>query len=221
MKRSVLLLLPVCLLLLHCSPGRGEEIPLPEPNLKGQVSVEEAIYQRRSTRDYRKDSLTLGHLSQLLWSALGLTVDGVTGPTRAHPSAGGLYPLEIFAVVGKVESLKPGVYRYNPLNHSLLPLGEGDRREELRRAALGQRCISDAPLDLVLAAVFHRTTTKYGERGDRYVLMDLGASIENIFLEAESLGLGTVVVGAFHDEKVKAVLGIEEPPLAIMPVGRR
>lgn len=219
MKSTLLFLVPVAVLI--CSAADGDETPLPKPDLKGKVSVEEAIYQRRSIRGYGEGSLTLKEVSQLLWSALGLTVDGVTGPTRSHPSAGGLYPLEIFAVVGDVESLEPGIYRYDPIKHSVLPVVGGDRREELRWAALGQRCISEAPLDLIIAAVFERTTGKYGERGMRYVLMDLGASIENIFLQAQSLGLGTVVIGAFYDEKVKRVLGGEEDPLAIMPVGRR
>ena len=221
MKNSILALLPVSLLLC-CSPSSGEEISLPKPKLKGEVSLEEALYSRRCVRSYEEGPITLEQVSQLLWAACGLTIDALTGPTRAYPSAGGLYPLEVFAVVGEVESLKPGIYRYDPFGHRLLLLKEGDHREALRQAALGQSCISDAPLDLVLSAVYPRTTRKYGERGQRYVLMDLGGAAQNIFLQAESLGLGTVIIGAFFDEKVRKVLGTEEEaPLLIMPIGRK
>ncbi len=220
MKKGILLVTLVAFYL-SCSPSAGEEVLLPKPDLKGETSVEEAIYRRSSVRRYEKGPLSLKELSQLLWSAVGLTIDGVTGPSRAYPSAGGLYPLEIFAVAGDVESLKPGIYRYDPVGHSLVSHKEGDHREGLRSAALGQSSISGAALDLVLTAVYERTTGKYGKRGERYVLVDLGASIENIFLQAEAMGLGTVVIGAFHDDKVKSVLGAEEEPLAIMPVGRR
>ena len=206
----------------------GEEnasgiVMLPEPRYSGTVSVEEAVFGRRSMRRYKEEPLTLQEVSQLLWAAGGKTVDGVTGATRAYPSAGGLYPLEIYLVAGEVEGLADGIYRYQWRDHALSLVKEGDLRGELMRAALNQGAIGSAPVDLVFAAVYARTTGKYGERGAvRYVHMDVGAAVQTLFLQAEALGLGTVVMGAFEDEAVKGVLGVEdEEPLCIMPVGRR
>ncbi len=201
---------------------RLEHVILPEPEIKGDVSVEEAIFKRRSTRRYKQEPLTLHEVSQILWAAVGKTVDGVTGPTRAYPSAGASHPLEAYLVVGDVEGLASGVYRYNWQDHSLsLVIGE-DVRPELTDAALRQTMIRDAPASIVFTAIFTRTTLRYGPRGEvRYVPMDAGAAFQNVHLQAQALGLGTVIIGAFSDEGVKDVLNLEnEVPLGIMPVGR-
>lgn len=194
-------------------------IKLPEPRFKGPVSVEEALLKRRSVREYKDEPLTLAEVSQLLWAA-----QGVTDPRgfRTAPSAGALYPLELYLVVGRVEGLSVGVYRYVPDGHYLLRVADGDRREELAAAALGQAYVRDAPIDLVLSAVTERTTSRYGYRGVRYVHMEAGHVGQNVHLQAVSLGLGTVMIGAFTDEQVKQVVGLpkEEVPLYIMPVGR-
>ncbi|MGD2279441.1 MAG: SagB/ThcOx family dehydrogenase [Candidatus Omnitrophota bacterium] len=204
-----------------CS-ARAQNVKLPEPKRRGGISVEEAIMERTSVRDFRREALPLEDVSQLLWAAGGKTVDGVTGPTRAYPSAGASYPLEIYLVAGKVINLEPGVYRYNWKENSITLIRKGDLREDLAGAALGQRMISQAPVTIVIAAVFEKTTRRYGERGrTRYVSMDAGHLGQNVHLQAQSLGLGTVMVGAFSDKKVQKVLGVEgETPVYMMPVGR-
>jgi SagB-type dehydrogenase family enzyme len=195
---------------------QSSSVDLPSPKLSGDISVEEAISKRRSVRSYAERSLTLEQVSRLLWSAQGITDKR---GFRAAPSAGALYPLELFVVAGGVRGLEPGVYRYHPEEHRLSLRKKGDVRREL--GAFGQGWVAEAPAVIVFAGVYERTTGKYGERGVRYVHMEVGYAGENLFLQAEALGLGTVVVGAFHDNQVKKVLSLDEKeePLAIMPVG--
>jgi len=204
-------------------------ISLPAPRLASDCSVEQALRQRRSVRSYRAEPLTLSELGQLLWAAYGITKEMpqpafLRGGLRTAPSAGALYPLEIYAVVGNVTGLAPGIYRYQSAGHALERVASGDHREGLAHAAWDQSFIAKAPVALVYSAVFARTTGKYGERGRaRYVCMDLGHSAQNVYLQAEALGLGTCAVGAFNDEAVREVLGLkaEEEPLYIMPVGKK
>lgn len=193
-------------------------VKLPPPREESSMSVEAAIKGRRSERQFRKGALTLAELSQVLWAAQGST----GGTHRSVPSAGALYPLEIMAVVGEVEGLPAGVYRYHPGGHRLSLQVAGDKRRELASAAVEQRWIGEAQACLVIAAVYERTTSKYGERGHRYVHMEAGHAGQNVYLQAEALGLGTVMVGAFQDEQVRILLGLRrtERPLAIMPLGR-
>jgi len=200
----------------------GKKISLPSPKHKGNISVEEAIFKRRSIRHYKDGPLTLEEVSQLLWAAGGKTIDGITGATRAYPSAGGIYPLEIYLVAGDVEGLADGIYHYKWREHTIKLVKEGDLRRELMRAALGQRMVANAPVSLVFTAVYSRTTRRYGKRGEiRYVPMDMGGAGQNVHLQAEALGLGTVIIGSFRDGAVKEILGVEnEEPLYIMPVGR-
>lgn len=197
-----------------------ETIALPEPQHKGQTSVEEALSKRRSVRDYKDEPLTLAEVSQLLWAAQGITnPDGF----RTAPSAGALYPLELYVVAGNVKDIAAGVYKYRVGAHELAMVTPGDRRGELAAVALDQSCIKEAAIDFVFAGVYERTTRKYGERGIRYVYMEVGHAAQNVYLQAVSLGLGAVVVGAFEDDKIKKVVGMadDERPLYIMSVGKR
>jgi SagB-type dehydrogenase family enzyme len=196
----------------------GEKMKLPKPRSSGPTSVEEALLRRRSVREYGKDSLTLEEISQLLWAAQGVT-EKQGG--RTAPSAGALYPLEIYLLAGEVEGLKTGLYHYRPADHSVLLKTPEDLRRQITEASLNQDQILKAPATLIVAAVFRRTTQKYGERGVRYVLQEVGSVCQNVHLQAESLNLGTVWIGAFDDLKVREALGIAEEPLAIMPVGRK
>jgi SagB-type dehydrogenase family enzyme len=134
-----------------------------------------------------------------------------------------LYPLELYCIVGDISGLNPGVYHYRPAPHALVLRQSGDRRVELADAALGQDWIAVAPLVLAFAAVLQRTTRKYGERGVRYVHMEVGHAAQNVCLMANSLGLGSVTVGAFDDTAVQAVLQLpdSEAPLYLLPVGRQ
>ena len=203
-----------------------EEILLPYPELKGKMSVEEAISRRRSVRNYLDKPLSLRQLSQILWAAQGIT-DTERG-FRAAPSAGATYPLQIYVVIGSRciyinEScyLEAGVYKYIPNKHSLILIKRGDLRKNLASAALGQAWVSMAPINIVITANYERTTSAYGERGIRYVHIEVGHVGQNIYLQATSLGLGTVAVGAFHDDLVRKIISApnNESPLYIMPIG--
>lgn len=199
--------------------NNDEQIKLPPPKEKGEVSVEEAIARRSSVRSYTEEPLSLDQVSQLLWAAQGITHGG---RLRAAPSAGATYPLELFIVVGSVEGLDPGIYRYEVGNHSLQHYMQGDQRQKLASAALGQNFIAQAPVDIVMCAIYERTTDHYGQRGVRYVHIDTGHAAENLSLQAVALGLATVMVGAFHDDEVSSVLCLnnEMKPLYIIPVGK-
>jgi SagB-type dehydrogenase family enzyme len=198
----------------------GDRLKLPEPRYTSNTSVETALAQRRSVRAYSGENLTLDELSQLLWAA-----QGITEPWggRTAPSAGALYPLDLYVVIGTVTGLDTGIYRYRPANHELEKMKEGDVRAELADAALNQGFIGDAAIDLVFFGVFNRTTVKYREWGIRYVYMEAGHAAQNVYLQAESLDLGTVTIGAFDDSAVQQIVGVQEQgrPLYIMPVGRK
>jgi SagB-type dehydrogenase family enzyme len=195
--------------------GENMIIKLPAPATDSSFSVERAINERMSIRTYKDTPLTLKEVSQLLWAGQGIVASG----RRASPSAGATYPLEIFLAAGKVDGLKPGLYRYKNKEHSLELVKEGDLRPALSTAALGQDTVLKAPATIVVTAVFERTRARYGARTERYVHMEAGHVGENIMLQATALGLGTVPVGAFNDGEVKKLLGIEEAPLYLFPVG--
>jgi len=205
---------------------RVAEILLPLPRPKSGVVLEEALLNRRSVREWAPEPLELEDLSLLLWAAQGITE--FTGwYRRTAPSAGATYPLEVYVVVGEqgvrngTSYLEAGVYKYNPLRHSLTLVKGGDLRRELWEAALRQDWVRDAPASIVICAVYERTTRRYGERGYRYVHMEAGHAGQNIYLQAAALGLGTVAVGAFDDEAVARIVGAQrgETPLYIFPVG--
>ena len=195
-------------------------IKLPEPKYDSKVSIERALLERRSIRTYKDEPLKLSEVSQLLWAAQGIT--GSRG-FRTAPSAGALYPLEVYVVVGSVKDLADGVYKYKHYGHELVKISNCDKRIELYSAALRQSCIKNGAVVFVFSAVYERTTGKYGQRGIQYVHMEIGHAAQNIYLQATSLNLGTVFVGAFYDDQVKAVLNMpdREVPLCIMPVGRK
>lgn len=196
-----------------------ELINLPKVRHDGGITVEQALAKRRSVRHYRDAPLSLSEISQLLWSAQGITN---SRGFRTAPSAGALYPLEIYLVAGNVSTLSPGIYKYLALEHTLAKISPGDERTELSHAALNQSSVRNAPVVLVFCCIYERTTIKYGKRGIKYVHMEAGHAAQNVFLQAASLGLGAVVIGAFSDRKVKTVLNIkeDEAPLYIMPVGK-
>ncbi len=189
-----------------------ETIKLPKPKLKSNLSVEEAILKRRSVRGYSSRELTTKEIGQLLWASQGVTdVRGL----RAAPSAGALYPLEIYLLTGN------GVYRYVPEGHELQRKSTKDLKKGLARASWNQRFIEEAPLDIVICAVYERVTSRYGERGIRYTDIEVGHAAENIHLQAISLGLSSCPVGAFDDKAVSKILNLpgKEKPIYIIPVG--
>jgi SagB-type dehydrogenase family enzyme len=202
------------------SSGNDMIIPLPEPRKDSDVSIEQSLMERRSIRSYSGESLTLAEVAQILWAAQGITD---TGGHRTAPSAGALYPLEMYLVTGNVKGLTAGIYRYQPEKHQLNMLFNGDCRDELSVAALSQSSVAKGAMSIVFSAIYGRTTVKYGERGIRYVHIELGHAAQNLCLQAVAMGLGVVTVGAFDDERVAEILGMpdDETPLYIIPVGRK
>lgn len=194
-------------------------ITLPQPRLDGACSVEWALHARRSVREFRDVALTRAEVSQLLWAAQGITGGG---GLRTAPSAGALYPLELYLIVGSVQAIDAGIYRYAPETNQLGLIAAGDRRRDFAEAALDQEAVAQAAAVLAFTAVERRTTAKYGKRGVRYIHIEIGHAAQSVFLQAMALGLAAVVVGAFDDELLgqRLNLPVGELPLYLMPVGR-
>ena len=187
-------------------------INLPEPNKDSAISLEQAITKRRSRRKFILKALTHEQIGQLCWAAQGREAHS---RYRTVPSAGATYPLELLVVI------RDGLFQYLPAKHSLKKLTDRDLRAELTSAAWGQKFIADAPLTLVFTAQFGRTTGRYGQRGIRYVYMEAGHAAQNVHLQAEALGLGSVAVGAFDDTSISKVLSLPDnlEPLYMVIVG--
>ena len=208
-------------LLMTNAPGLGAEVvKLPPAATKGTMSVEEALKARRTVREFAARGLDLPQVSQLLWGADGLS--DLRGH-RTAASAGAIYPLEIYLVVGErgVAELPAGVYHYLVKEHALEAGVKGELRAAVARAALDQTWITHAPVLVVIAAEYRRCTARYGERGIMYTHMESGHVGANVFLQAEALGLGAGIVGAFEDKGLGQVLQLpqEQVPLLVMPVG--
>ncbi len=191
------------------------------PKTDGTVSVERAINQRRTIRSFSPETLDLNQLSQLLWSAQGIT--GNDGFKRAAPSAGALYPMDVYAVVGRssVAQIESGVYHYETNGHRLSYITNKDVRDSVAKASLSQMWMARAPLNIVITAEYSRITVKYKERGIRYAMIEAGHIAQNLFLQAEAMGLKAGIVGAFHDNELIEILKIPRThePLLIMPIG--
>lgn len=194
-------------------------IQMNEPRIKGSISVEEAIKRRRSRRTFTNDPILLTEISQLCWAAQGITEPSTK--FRSAPSAGALYPLEIFLAIGNSD-LESGIYQYSCKEHSLICIKKGDYRSQLSNASLDQECIQNAALNFVITAIYERSIMRYKSRGkERYVHMEAGHVAQNIYLQAESIGLGTVAIGAFYDNSVQEIISMpsEYIPIYILPVG--
>jgi len=191
-----------------------EEIKLPEFNIKG--CVEGALNKRKSIRKYKNECLTLKEISQILWSAYGINENG-----RTVPSAGGIYPLKIYILIGNCCEIDKGLYCYIPDSHSLIKILSGEFRKELSLAALSQKWIEEAPATLIICADYEKMERIYGKRGIMYTLIEVGHVGENVYIQCESLNLGTVGIGAFENEKVRKILKLDEEPVYLMPVGKR
>ncbi len=197
---------------IFCEGGKMEEIKLPEP-LKTNEKIEVCIEKRRSIRRFKKDTLSMQEISTLLWATQGITEK--KREFRTAPSAGATYPLEVYLLK------HDGFFRYIPSRHSLVKISDKDMRKELCKACLGQSYVEEAPIDIVITAIPERTTRYYGERGIRYVWIEVGHAAQNLHLEAVALGLGSVPIGAFHDEEIKNLMKLKENeiPCYVIPVG--
>ena len=216
MKPSIALACAAAVLLAAAPTNTAENAKtnaLPKPALKGDVSVEEALATRRSVRAYADRDLTEEHLGQLLWVAQGITAK--KRGRRTAPSAGALYPLEIYVFTGD------GLYHYSPEKHTLTLTKAGDQRTALTKAALGQPCVRNNAAVILIAADYARTARKYGNRAKQYVHVEVGCACQNVLLQAAALGIVGVPVGAFHDAEVKRIAALpdEQTPLILIPLG--
>jgi SagB-type dehydrogenase family enzyme len=185
---------------------------LPAPVTDGPVSLQRAIAQRRSRRAFRPDPLPLPTLGQLLWAGQGIT--GADG-RRAAPSAGALYPIELYAVTPSA------VLHYLPSGHRIEQRAAADLRPQLRTSAFGQEHVAAAPVVLVVAAQADRTRRKYGTRASAFVDLEAGHVAQNILLTATALGLAAVPVGSIDGARCVTTLGLppDESVLYLIPIG--
>lgn len=182
------------------SNSEQKEILLPQPQRKGETSLEETLQKRRSIREYKNEPLSLKDTAQILWASQGITEGN-------H----------------RVEGVAEGVYRYDPKDYKLVSIVGGDFNKTLAEVAANQVWIEKSAAILLISADFEKTTQKYGERGKQYVWMEAGHSAQNVYLQAISLELGTVSVGAFDEGRVQKILNLPENilPLIIMPIGKK
>ncbi len=204
-------------------PAELERYELEIPDRKGGLPLFDLLQRRRSVRSYINNAINGRILSQVIWASQGISLTNEYYQFRTAPSAGGLFPIETYCVINRVEDIKPGVYHYQVPNHSLVLLKEGNFGPALARAALGQKMLSEAAFNLVWSAMIERSKWKYEQRAYRYIYLDAGHIAQNTALAALSCGLGTCQVGAFFDNEVNDIIevdGIEEFALYMSAVGK-
>lgn len=218
------------ILLFSCSTSaqhessNGNEVSLPPIKAKSKGSITSAIYHRKATRTFKKESLTIEEISLCLWAGGGKTIDGVTGATRSYAAAGGIYPLEFYLIPENVKGLTKGIYKYQWKTHSLLKIKEGSFINHVADATYSMSFRSGSkPACIVITAIPSRTASKYGKRGEtHYVPMAVGGAGQTISLQAQEIGLGTYIIGAFEDRKIAEILVCRknEFPMYVMPLGK-
>ena len=198
---------------------RQLQVRLPSPRSEGILSLEGAISSRRSVRNYSSNPISLEQLSQILWAAQGITHNGL----RSSPSAGALYPMELYVIIRSngVENVVAGIYHYDNRNHTMTLVKQGDFSEDLQRATDDQESVGAAAVNIVITAIFERTTSKYGGRGIQYIFQESGHISQNMSLQACALGLASVAMGAFQEDAVVKVLGVagNERPIYVHAIG--
>jgi len=202
-------------------PG-APRIALPEPQLEGGSSAAETIAGRRSTRSYVATPMTRGELSRLLFLTTGISADRWGNARRTAPSSGALYPIETYAVVHNVEGLERGVYHYAPREHALELVRAADLRAKVVEQGIGQEFLGQCGAVLFLTQILQRMRPKYQDRSYRYGLLEAGHIGENAYLAATSMGLGACGIGAFMDDAINEMLGVdgvEEAALYMLAVG--
>lgn len=200
-----------------------EKVKLPEPDTTGGPPIWDCLKKRRSIRNYKDKPVSLKELSQILWGSYGVTAREWGYYLKTAPSAGALYPIEIYVASFNVEGLKKGIYHFNPLEMTLRGIFEGDFSKEITHACLGQDFILDSAFLLILTAVPSRTMGRYRERGVRYILMDLGCIIQNIYLSLTAMNMGGCIIGAFSDSAMNKLMNLnpeKELVLAVFSAGK-
>lgn len=198
-------------------------IILPPPDDRPGMTLEEAIQKRRSVRTYAGGSLALAELSRLLFFTGGINAERFGVKLRAAPSAGALYPIETYLAVHRVMDLRPGVYHYNVADHALALLRDADVRGDVVRQGLMQDFLGACNVVIYFTVILQRLRWRYQERSYRYALLEAGHLAQNLYLAATSLGMGVCAVGAFLDDEVNAMLGVDgehEAAVYMLSVGK-
>jgi SagB-type dehydrogenase family enzyme len=198
-------------------------IKLPAPEHEGGGALWGLLAGRRTRRTYKPKPLTLKELSQILWASNGKTKEGRETFLRSAPSAGALYPVELYVMANDVMGLNKGIYHFDVAGNRLSMIREGDYSEEAAQAALGQQMLAKSGAVVFMTAIVERAKWKYEARAYRYMYLDAGHIGQNMCLAAESLGLGICPIGAFYDDELNAILGVdgvEETVLYAMTIGR-
>jgi SagB-type dehydrogenase family enzyme len=204
-------------------PNAIKKISLPKPQFDESIKFWDVIKNRRSTRKFKKDNLPLEDLSLLLFGMSGLTRIFPEFAFRTTPSAGGLFPIEIYPIVFNTEGINPGVYHYDIREHSLELLKLGDFSMETTAGCLDQMMVANSNVTFILTAIIDRSKWKYLQRCYRYIYLDAGHIGQNMYLGAEALGLGACTIGAIYDDELNQLLGIDginETSLYVGVVGK-
>lgn len=194
-------------------------VNLPKPNLTSRMSLEAALKARRSRRDFTADDLNLKQVGQMLWAGQGVTADW---GGRAAPSAKSAYPLTLYLVAYKVVDLAPGVYQYLPGErealHQIQLIKPGDVHEALGEA-IGQNAAKNPPAIIIIAGDMEIMAKAFDSvRRDNNVYLEAGHAAQNLYLQAESLGLGMVTMAGFDGNKVRGILSIPEKDTIIYAI---
>jgi len=227
---SLIICIAVILVMSSCSstdgkagavsaPDESVTIIMPEPRFDSDVSLEESLLARRSTRNYSSEPLKLDEISQLLWAAQGITDDA---GHRTAPSAIALYPMTIYVVVGNVPEILPGIYTYDPKTQSITRTADGDFRNDLTDASMGQVSVRQGAASFVFTADYDIVMSRLGKKGEMFAQLEAGHAAQNLCLQAAALELGVVTMGAIDNDKVAEVLSLPDnlTPLYVIPAGR-
>lgn len=229
MMGRVVLLVGVCCVVMVSSmawagewgtslPAESSLVALPEPDKAGGKTLREVMATRRSVRHFTEEAVSLQELSQLLWAAQGVTNER---GWRTVPSAGAKRPIELYIVADRVEGLEPGLYHYRPDEHRLGLVRSLATSVELQATCRNQASVGRAAMNVVVVGVVWRVEEKYGpERSERYVVVEGGAVLEHLSLEAHALGLGSVIIGGFSDDEVQGYVNTDAMPIGVLPIGR-
>jgi len=198
------------------------KIELPKQNNIKTETLNHAILNRRSIRDFSKKPLSKEHLSYLIWASTGIQRKERGFEYRTAPSAGALYPIETYVVINNVKNIAQGVYHYNIESNHLEEIKRGDHRSAIAEAALNQPMCYHAAAVFIWTAIFNRSKCKYGQRAYRYIYLDAGHIAENLALSATSINLGTCQIAALYDDEVNQIIdidGITESTIYLSVVG--
>jgi SagB-type dehydrogenase family enzyme len=201
---------------------QAHRVALSPPRLDGGPPATRTIADRRSTRDYASEPMRTAELSDVLFLATGISADKWGNARRTAPSSGALYPIETYVVVHNVEGVERGVYHYAIREHELELVRPGDFRSRTVDQAIGQEFLGECGAVIFLTQVIQRMRPKYQDRSYRYGLLEAGHIGENAYLAAISLGLGACGVGAFMDDQINEMLGVdgvEEAAVYMLAVG--